>query len=1166
MTRLRRIVWIVGLAAAFLACGLAVLVATTPGTRWLIAAATRASPVVVELSGLDGTLTAGVRVARARIVVGTTTIEGEALAVDVDWMRSWARRGLVAHRLDVDRLNVMPSTTSPRQGAIEISRPSLPVPIEFDRLRVGSLVSEALPPDYRPAVEATSVSLDDRWTVDRFSLESAALVLTGRLDVDRDGTIAGDFDWRTTDTETAGRVQLGGGLGRILARIDTTAPLVLQAEAALALAGREVPLLTVEVAPQDVAFEAAVVTGLEGRAEIALGLVPHLEARVGVASGEWEGRSIAAASLDVGGTLDDFRGDGAWEMRAEGVGEARVRARFTGTRAALLLESAEVLTPQGRADVTGRVSLAPLALALRADLDGVDPAYWMPWLRGTLSGAVDVEYQPDRLHLRAPSITGSLNGAPLELVADVRYLMGAWTVEELRLHAGENRVDTSFEWANERVEGHGRLDLPAVAMLYPQIEGRVSGEFSFSGATASPTFAARIDVPRLAWQGVAIEAGHLRVEADAGRVQRLDVDAKRIARGTVAAERVEIRASGRIDAEAVALAGTLTGEIEETPVRMALGGEYRDGGLSASLARGAELGADDLAIRLDRDVAIAWRETGAWSVVAHCWERARDSGRLCVDAANEARVVGRLESLPVALVAAFLPGLPDLAGSLVGAFDVALSPAVRGSATLRTEGLALRDLGVKDDATADVALADIDLRLSLDADRARLTGTVQGTEHGTIATDLSLDGLSTDGVLAGEIRVEISDVARLAQFSRRIGTIGGSANGRLSLSGTLGAPAVTGEVAFTGGHIVLVDPHFELSDLSIALTANSLDRLEIAGAATGGAGPVRLSGQLENPLTETRHLTLAFTSEGLDLTIPEGEIRAKTDLSLEWHPGAFDLSGQIDVPRARIELEALPQASVRRSPDVVVVDREIAPPQVTRLAIDVRVALGKDVRFEGFGLDTRLTGRLRLRETRDGAVRLNGTLNLVDGTFTVFGQTLTIERGRLSYAGPIDSPTIDARAVRKIDRDGATVVAGVNISGRAQAIESTLFSTPPMPDSQVLSYLVAGRPLDEATSEEGSDMSGAAIALGLKGAAPVVDEIRNAVGLEELTAKGGGEELSLIAGKRISKTVFVRYTYQTFTRMSALLVELALTDRLRVEATAAEAPSMDLMYRVGRGE
>jgi translocation and assembly module TamB len=1166
VTRLRRTVWIVRLSAALVACMLAVLVATTPGTRWLVAVATRASPVVVEISGIDGTLIAGVRAARARVVVGATTIEGEALAMDVDWMRSWARRGLVGRRLDVDRLSVMQATTSPRQGKIEISLPSLPFPIELDRLRVGKIESEVVPPDYRPGVEASSLSLDERWSVDRFSLEAPALVLSGRLDVDRDGRIGGEVDWRTTGMEMAGRVRLGGGLDRILARIDSAAPLVLQADAALALAGREVPLLTVEVAPQDVAYDTAVVNGLEGRAEVTLGALPRLDARVQIAAGDWEGRSITAASLDVGGTLDDFRGDGAWEMRAEGVGEARVRARFTGTRAALLLESAEVLTPQGRADVTGRMSFAPLTLALRADLDGVDPAYWVPWLRGTLSGAVDVEYQPDHLHLLAPSITGSLNGAPLALMADVRHRAGAWTVEELRLHAGENRVDASFEWASEGIEGRGRLNLPDVAMLYPQIEGQVSGEFSFSGTTASPTFAARFDVPRLAWQGVEIEAGHLRVEADAGRVRSLDIDATRMAQGTVAAEGVEVRARGRLDAEAVALAGTLAGRIEEAPVRMALRGEYRSGILSASLARGAELGADDLAIRLDRDVAIAWRETGAWSVAAHCWERARDSGRLCVDTADGARVAGRLEALPVALVAALLPGLPDLAGGIVGEFDVAVSPDVRGSATLRTEGLALRDLGVKDDATADVALADIDLRLALDADRARLTGTVQGTEHGTVATDVSLEGLSTDGVLAGEIRVEIADVSRLAQFSRRIGTIGGSANGRIALSGTLGAPAVTGELAFTGGHVVLVDPHFELSELAIALTANSLDHVEIAGSATGGAGPVRLSGQLLDPLTETRHLTLTFASEGLDLTIPEGEIRAKTDLALEWRPGAFDLSGQIDVPRARIELETLPESSVRRSPDVVVVDREIARPQITRLAIDVRVALGKDVRFEGFGLDTRLTGRLRLRETRDGAVRLNGTLNLVDGTFTVFGQTLTIERGRLSYAGPLDSPSIDARAVRRIERDGATVVAGVNISGRAQAIESTLFSTPPMPDSQVLSYLVAGRPLDEATSEEGSDMSGAAIALGLKGAAPVVDEIRNAVGLEELTAKGGGEELALIAGKRISKTVFVRYTYQTFTRMSALLVELALTDRLRVEATAAEAPSMDLMYRVGRGE
>lgn len=92
---------------------------------------------------------------------------------------------------------------------------------------------------------------------------------------------------------------------------------------------------------------------------------------------------------------------------------------------------------------------------------------------------------------------------------------------------------------------------------------------------------------------------------------------------------------------------------------------------------------------------------------------------------------------------------------------------------------------------------------------------------------------------------------------------------------------------------------------------------------------------------------------------------------------------------------------------------------------------------------------------------------------------------------------------------------------------------------------------------------GAAIALGLKGAAPVIDEVRSVFGLEELTATGGGaEDLTVIAGKRFSKRVFVKYSYQTFTRMSAILIELMLTSRLGLEATASEIPAIDLIYQV----
>jgi autotransporter translocation and assembly factor TamB len=55
---------------------------------------------------------------------------------------------------------------------------------------------------------------------------------------------------------------------------------------------------------------------------------------------------------------------------------------------------------------------------------------------------------------------------------------------------------------------------------------------------------------------------------------------------------------------------------------------------------------------------------------------------------------------------------------------------------------------------------------------------------------------------------------------------------------------------------------------------------------------------------------------------------------------------------------------------------------------------------------------------------------------------------------------------------------------------------------------------------------GAAIALGLKGASPIIEDVSSALGIDELTATGGTtEDLTLIAGRRFSDRVFVRYSY-----------------------------------------
>ena len=85
----------------------------------------------------------------------------------------------------------------------------------------------------------------------------------------------------------------------------------------------------------------------------------------------------------------------------------------------------------------------------------------------------------------------------------------------------------------------------------------------------------------------------------------------------------------------------------------------------------------------------------------------------------------------------------------------------------------------------------------------------------------------------------------------------------------------------------------------------------------------------------------------------------------------------------------------------------------------------------------------------------DGFLTINDGTYNLFGQTLMIERGLLVFNGPLDNPGIDFRIVRDVDE----VTVGMNVSGTLVRPTSSVFSNPPMSDTEAFSYLLLGRSL-----------------------------------------------------------------------------------------------------------
>ena len=259
---------------------------------------------------------------------------------------------------------------------------------------------------------------------------------------------------------------------------------------------------------------------------------------------------------------------------------------------------------------------------------------------------------------------------------------------------------------------------------------------------------------------------------------------------------------------------------------------------------------------------------------------------------------------------------------------------------------------------------------------------------------------------------------------------------------------------------------------------------------------------------------------------------------------AIERSG-IDPP----DLDDFAWSSVMRSEDAV--ERE--EPTIKNLDMDVTVVVGEDqVTFDAFGVTGDLEGTLRIGNNLD----TRGTLRLVNGTYEKFGQELELRTARILFVGNPTQPYLSIEAVRTVD----TVVAGIRLSGPVQSPTTEVFSTPDMPQTDALSYIILGR-APESRGDEGQ-MSGAAISLGLTQANKVTGKLGEEFGIDRLTleAEGSGEQTSVVASGYLTEELSVRYGVGVFEPITTVAVRYDLGRYFYLEAASGLAASLDIFY------
>ncbi|MSQ67483.1 MAG: hypothetical protein EXR83_04725 [Gammaproteobacteria bacterium] len=894
----------------------------------------------------------------------------------------------------------------------------------------------------------------------------------------------------------------------------------------------------------------------------------------GEAAGSWRGLHYtspdhrryhsARGRWALAGSRAAYRGEAGFDLQLERAPNARVESDFSGTPVGLKIHHLSARAAAGELLADGELAW-PAGLpewSLQAHAQAFNPAWLAPAWPGNLSFDLHSAGTPAAFKLVVSQLEGRLRERPVSGAATLALSGQHLAVERLAVACGRAVLRASGE-----VGGAGELawafEAPALGDVLPNFTGAVRARGSVSGSLLKPALRGTLELSELA--GPAFALAKLHADWDLGlaanhaavfsltlsdlRYATSELDALSLAlSGPAAAQTLQFTANRAASSLALTLQGQLTQQPRWT------------GQLTAG--RWARANAPVFTLGAPADFSVA---QNAVTLGAHCWVGA---GRACVAASLDSQAWQvRVEAAELELAA-----LPSAGDWQRGALTGALAATGVGSVLTALDGQLRLPAGALPDysAAAPIAHGGLEVLLATSSTALTLEARVGLTQPAPLPLQLSLSLLEGPWDLAhwsalpvqGRFTTQTADLAPWAALTGELAQVTGRAAVDLQLQGSAAAPTWNGSAHLDVPQAQITRLGLALQDLDLALSGAPNGDLVVAGRARAGAGSAVLQGTLgQTAAGPTAHLTL--TSEAFPVVdLPLVSAQATTNLDFNLAPGKIQVTGQVAIPEAHLRFQKT-AAQTQRSSDVVMDGEPVEKPPTRAFNADVRLRLGEHVTLDAVGLTGRLTGQVRLIETSGQLTRATGEFRLEDGRYAQWGQTLTLRDSRIIFTGQAPSdPAVDARAEREV----GDVTAGLHLTGRLQQPSVRLYSTPTLPDGDVLSYLVAGHPLSSASSSEASALVRAATSLGVVGGSLLSQRLARSFGLDEIKLDDSGPDhnVALNVGKFLSPRLYVGYGMGLVEKASTFRLRYTVAKRWSVEAEAGTRTGADVLYSIGR--
>jgi hypothetical protein len=345
----------------------------------------------------------------------------------------------------------------------------------------------------------------------------------------------------------------------------------------------------------------------------------------------------------------------------------------------------------------------------------------------------------------------------------------------------------------------------------------------------------------------------------------------------------------------------------------------------------------------------------------------------------------------------------------------------------------------------------------------------------------------------------------------------------------------------------------------------------------------------EELLASGKVLLRPLTDPSLDITARLKDFRisnsdalrsvATGELQLRGTAAKPSLTGQLRLGRTEIfaggtagatveEVELTPadlQQLAQRFGPAAVAAADQGPGFVERFRIDLDIGFPRQVWFrksQSPSIDIELSGRINLRQRPGEKMEFFGQVEPIPGRgeMNLYGRSFRLVEGTIVLRGPAEETNLDVTAQYQVptqgDPDDEEVLINVEARGRPDSLDLEFTAEPSMPEEDIISYIVTGRPASDN---------------------PLVDQQGGGpVDASQLAINQLAENLGGAAGEELGFDVFqirqepARGLTLTAGRYLASKVFVSLQQPLRIGATAEQqvggstGPGFELEYTLER--